>query len=587
MGKVRRVIFRLLKRRIWLLAGVVLTMLAATGFSLLTPWPFKLLIDNVLGGELIDTSTWIGKILAVFTTRESLGVFVVFLYLSSNVFANLFVYAKSIVSSLVINKLEYEFSEQAFNNLEAFDYGFFRNRDIGDYIYRLSYDVSALYDLLDGGIFPITTSLLFLSIATVVLYSIDVRLTLLSLTVIPLLAISLVILNNLTTRASKRSETSNSILYSYVQQTLSQLKIIQAYSREKTTLDLYNRKMASSLDYEFRLFRLNFILSMTTGIIIALTYSLIIGLGIRSIFTGQLTAGLLLVFLYYLDNLTSPIITIIYAVSSIKQSTVRIGRLGEFFNSRYHIHDTGMMNCISDTSIEYRHVSLDGDHGEKILSDISCGFPAGSFTAVVGVSGSGKTSMTGLLLRFIDKPDDGEILIGGENILEYKLTVLRQTLAYVPQEPILPDETIRHIIAFGKESVTEDEIRNAARLAGADEFIERHPGGYDFKVGEQGNLLSGGQRQRLMLARAFVRNARILVLDEIFASVDPKTRKYMLDNLRKYAIGKTVILVTNQLDILEDSDRVIIMRKGKITHTGVFGELKIQNFMHTLMNSHQ
>ena len=203
-----------------------------------------------------------------------------------------------------------------------------------------------------------------------------------------------------------------------------------------------------------------------------------------------------------------------------------------------------------------------------MVENLSFEIPAGKKSVVVGVNGSGKTTVTNLILKFLS-PTSGKILIDGQDLKHYDLVQLRESIAFVPQEIILFDEKIRDNIAFGKSLTNLKEIKRAAELAGADDFISRLPGTYNFEVGEEGLNLSGGQRQRIMLARAFLRErAKVLILDEPLSALDVKTRGIVMKNLNSFSEGKTTIFVSNVLEIISQADYVVVLNQGKVIHSG-------------------
>lgn len=553
---------------------IIFLLLLGIGFQILSPWPFQLLIDHVLGDVPIQSDHYFFWIVNLFHSKQTLGLFVVFLFFASNTLGSLVDYFRSVQTSKMIKQIVYSFSRRAFQNIELFDIGYYRRRNVGSYIYKLSYDVSALGEFIEFGLIPMASSIVYFFATLVILFTIDSTLTLYSLAILPALAIGLNEINKRITSAGKKSERRYSTLFTYVDQTLSQLKIIQAYKQEKIQSQEYGTKINRSLSSDFTVTHLNLLLNLVMGLLIAVSYSLIISTGITAVFTNQLSAGLLIVFMFYLDNLTSPILIIIESLTDMHQAYIKISHMNEIFNEKNHIKDTGTIQEIPDTTIRFRNVSLLGEKNFKILKNITCEIPKDTITALIGVSGSGKSSMTSLLVRLINEPTSGSIMIGDHEIREYSLSSLRNAIGIVPQETVLLDTSIRDIIAFGKPNATQHEISEAAKLAIADEFISHCPGGYSYTVGEQGNLLSGGQRQRLLLARAYVKNPKIMILDEIFASQDPETKQKMMHNLRNFAQGKTVLLVTNIFDILEPQDHVILMKKGNIIKTGLYRYIK-------------
>lgn len=583
MKSLQKIIFQEIRPYISSLVLVLILMMVGVGLEAFAPWPFKFLIDNVLGDEVINKKTLIGSLMARIPNQELLGYAVVFLFFLVSIATNVTEFFQNDFLRKVIRGIIFNFSKTAFAHMEGFDMGFFRNQDVGDYIYRLSYDVSALGQLIEEGILPIISSVLYLVFTTVIMFTISVKLTLISLLALPFLATGLYLFNKRIVRVTRRSEFSNSTVFTFVQQALSQLKIVQAFSQEKKESGGFNDRLKKSLTNELWLYHLNFLLSLLVGAIIAISYSLIIGLGIHYFFLGELSTGLLIVFIFYLDNLTQPLLSIIYASSAFKESYVRIERMSDFFSNRHQLHNTGSVNELFDTAIEFSHVTVDSSQGNHILHDISFTIPHASMTVLVGVSGSGKTSIISLIPRLLSEPNKGKIFIGKKNINDYDIKMLRNRITYVPQENALFNQSIFDIIAFGLPNATLQEVKHAAKLAFADEFIMDHPQGYNFRVGDGGNYLSGGQRQRLMIARAFMRrDAKILIFDEPLSSLDIQTRKKVWENIRNFSKGKTTVIVSNVLDVITGADQVLFINKGKLAEKGDHKMLLEKSNLYTL-----
>lgn len=558
---------------------VLTLMVLGIGFEAFAPWSFKFLIDNVLENEPIFSGSFVGLLFSIFSTKASLGFFLVFIFFLSKLFFQITNYFRSLLEKRVVHDIMASFSKKSFENLEMLSMGFYRNKAVGDYIYRLSYDVSALGELIEEGILPFVTSLLYVLIITIVLFLINAQLAVLSLIALPFLAGGLYILNRRVVVASRKSEYWNSAIFSFMQQAIMQLKVIQAYGQEQSELKQFNQKMQTSLQSSYSVHRYNVFLSLLIGMIIAVSYSLIIGVGITLVFDGVLSAGLLVVYIFYLDNLTMPLLSIIYSSSVIRESHVKLERVDEYFDEKNKIKDVGKIEAIKDAKITFKAVTVAGPEGKKILSDVSFVAPSGKITALVGMSGSGKTTIVSLIPRLIAEPTKGKIAIGEHDIDEYKLKALRDAIAFVPQEILLFNRSIKDIISYGRKDATQADIWEAAKLAAADEFIKKLPGGYDFMVGQDGNYLSVGQRQRLMLARSFIKESPILILDEVFSSQDTTTRFLMLENLRKVIRGKTVILVSNELEIISEADYIVVVHNGKIAKTLTHGELLQKQYL--------
>lgn len=568
-----KIISKILKQELRASSGsllvVILLMLVIVGLEAIAPWPFKILLDNVLAPTPIGSDLGIGTLGYIFQSRDLLGFFAILVYFLSTFSLTVVEYVRGIVGKKVVKNLTSGFSKNAFKNLQSLAIGFYNKQQIGDYIYRLSYDVSALGELVEDGLLPLVTSGLYLLVTATIMFLISFKLTLLALAALPFLAIGLYSFNTYIAPATKRSEFLNSAAFSFIEEALTHLKIIQAFSRERKESKAFNEKIESSLRSDVTLYRLDFLLTLLVGIIIAVSYSIIILYGIRSVFSGTLTTGLLIVFIFYLDNLTNPILSIIDAAAITKQSYLKIVRMEDFFSPRTHLKNRGEVTTIDDMRIRFDHVTLRIGRGKKILNNVSFEIEPRKRTVVFGVNGSGKTSIVNLLMRFVDKPTSGKIFLGGIPLNNYDLKSLRASVAFVPQEITLFNDTIKNNIAFGSEHATLRDVERAAHLAAADGFINNLPGKYSFNVGEGGNYLSGGQRQRLMLARALMKkDAKILLFDETLSALDVKTRKEVIDNIYFFSRGKTTIVVSNIFAVVKAADNVIVLDKGRVLYSG-------------------
>jgi len=473
-----KVVNRILKKEIGAvvpqLVLILFLMLALVGLDVIAPWPFKILIDNVLSENPIATTSGIPMLDIIFHSRSLLGFFAVLIYFLSTFLLAVVEYFRSESTKKVIKRLTANFSKSAFKSLQSLAIGFYNKQKVGDYIYRLSYDVSALGEFLEDGLLPLITSSLYLLLTVGIMLSIDTTLTLFALVALPFLVIGLYSFNTAIGKATKRSEFFNSAAFSFIEEALSHLKIVQAFSQERRQAHQFGEKIDTSLVNDTSLYTLDFLLSLLVGIIISISYSIIILYGIKSVFAGTLTTGLLIVFIFYLDNLTNPVLNLIYASTAARQAYIKIRRMEEFFTVKsqlnYHV---GGLEAVDDTAIRFENVTVRGDKGVKILEHVSFTVESGKRTVIFGVNGSGKTSVVNLILRFIDKPTSGTVYLGGHDIQTYDLKKLREIISYVPQEITLFNESIRQNIAFGNPRAKLEEVRAAAVVAAADEFIQK------------------------------------------------------------------------------------------------------------------
>lgn len=566
-------VFSILKKELrpylWAMGGVVVLIVCSVAFEAFAPWPFKILIDNVLGDTPLDPNSPIENALTFFSSREALGFFTVILFCLASLFSSLFDYLVDISTKKLIKNIIQGFAEKTFRNLEQFAIGFFRKQQIGDYIYRLSYDTSALGDFLELGLFPLIVNFFYLTITLVILFAISPHLTFLALSMVPPLILILAVFNKRIGKASKHSEEKNSSLFSFIEETLLQLKIIQAFNRQKYKFQEFREHESSALKGELNLFGLGYVQNLAIGIVVAIGYSLVIAFGIRSVFLQEISTGLLVVFLFYLDNLTNPLMSLMSAASELRENYVKVSRVREFYNPKLHVRDNGTVTeTITNPSISFSRVTLKGDGGSTLLHNATCTIPQKKITVIVGVSGSGKSTLISLLMRFCE-PTSGTIKIGKRDISSYSMEYLREQIAYVPQEIVLFNDTIKNNITFKNPSYELSHIKKAATRAVANHFIERLPNTYDFMVGEEGLNLSGGQRQRLMLARAFLKEqAQFLIMDEPLSSLDVKTSGALMNTIMEFSKNKTTIIISNVLNIISCADHVIVLNEGNIIHQG-------------------
>jgi ATP-binding cassette subfamily B multidrug efflux pump len=562
---------------------ILLLIFFGVALESVAPWSFKLLIDNVLNGEELNPSGWFGKIFSYFSSKEALGFFAIALYFSSSFLSNLFEYFVGLTTKKLNRAVIANFSQKAFDNLEQLSVGYFKKQQIGDYIYRLSYDVSALGQLLEEGILPLVNNFLFLTVTIVILFAISYQLATLAIAMLPLLALTLWVFNRSIQETSVASEKSNSALFAFIEETLSQLKIVQAFNKQNRGSGLFQQKQQSSLTQELDMHGFGFLMNLLLGLVIAISYSAILLYGVKLVFSGAITAGLLIAFILYLDNLSQPLLTFISSITTIKENYIKISRMSDFFSNHSKESSSGKLVLSKNPDIEFKDVTVKTTGTHFMIKKISFKIPAGKKTVVVGVNGSGKTTITNLILKFL-RPTSGEILLNKSPLEDYDLTLLREDIAFVPQEIVLFDDSIRNNIAFGKALTDLKEIKISAELAGATDFIGHLPDTYDFQVGENGLNLSGGQRQRIMLARAFLKtSSKILILDEPLSALDIKTRKLVMHNLNNFSKGKTVIFISNVLEIVNQADHVIVLNQGNVMHSGTVKSLLSKKTLTELM----
>ncbi len=568
MKLVNRIIYQELKPYYgWFILTIGLIFLTV-GFEALNPWPFKALIDNVLGNEVVNNATLSGKIISLFSSRESLGYFVALVYFLTILLGSLAEYFRAVSAKKLSNAVVKSFSQKVFSNLEYFTLANYQKKKIGDYIYHLSYDVPALGSFIEAGLLPFITNVLYLIMTSIILVVISPRLFYIVLPMIPIIAIGVLLFNKKIDRATNKAERSNSMLIAFIEEALNQLKNIHAFNREDSTSETFTENETNAINDSLNTHGWTTLLDALVGVVIAIGYGTIVVYGIRAVFSGQLTIGLLVIFFFYLDNITNPLTSLMTSVGVLRENYVKVAEVAELLNPDYLILDTGQLTELKVEDIHFKNVSTHDEGNNPILDQATFTIPAGKRTVILGASGSGKTTIASLIMRFIE-PSDGTVSIGENNLGDYSMKSLRNAIAYVPQELSLFNDSIKNNILFGNPDATLPELTEATELATADDFIMKVPNNYEFRVGTEGINLSGGQRQRILLARAFLKTqAKIMIFDEPLSALDIKNRATLLKKLEPVIKGKTTIIISNILEVADWADYIVMINHGKVVHTG-------------------
>ncbi|MGH9538142.1 MAG: ABC transporter ATP-binding protein, partial [Terriglobales bacterium] len=321
----------------------------------------------------------------------------------------------------------------------------------------------------------------------------------------------------------------------------------------------------------------------TLETMLGLAIVLVLWLGGREVLSGRITPGGFVAFNTYMVQLTWPVIALGWVINIFQRGTASMGRINEILVEKPEIEDSAELKATSEQArsiqlvgeIEFRGLNFDYD-GAPVLHDINLRIPAGSSLAIVGPTGSGKTTLVSLIPRIYDAAP-GTVWIDGKPVREYPLAALRQQIGFVPQETFLFSETVRENIAFGVEHATDEEVRAAAEAANIATDIEEFPERYQTMVGERGITLSGGQKQRTAIARAIIRNPRILILDDALSSVDTHTEDKILNHLREIMRDRTTIFISHRVSTVRNADRIAVLHAGRVVELGTHDELLARN----------
>jgi len=468
---------------------------------------------------------------------------------------------------------------RVFAHLHTLSVSFFDRRRLGDILSRLTGDVAAIEAVVLSGVIGLISNVLKIFVFAGVLFYLDWRLALASLIAVPvfwLAARTFARRIKIASREVRRRAGSISVV---AEESLGNATLIQAYGREGVEVDRFAAQSMGSVNAELAATRLGAMFSPLVDLVQVLGILTILGVGIWELTAGRITLGGLLAFLVFLSQLYGPVQGLGSLSTSLFAATAAAERIIELLDEQPTV-----------TTPVYP-VPLNRARGQLQLDQVSFAYPdtetevlrnvgftaqPGQTTAIVGASGAGKTTLLKLLLRFYD-PTSGRIALDGHDLRELDPNALRANIAIVLQETLLLDGSIAENILAGRPEATEDQLITAAKAADAHEFIMALPEGYDTRVGQRGRLLSGGQRQRIAIARAMIRDAPILLLDEPTTSLDADAAQRILTPLRRLITGRTTIIISHNLLTVTDADQIIYIEHGRITETGTHDELLTNN----------
>jgi ATP-binding cassette subfamily B multidrug efflux pump len=514
----------------------------------------------------------------------------------------------------ISREIEFDLRNDLFRHLELLSHSWYQRTRTGDVMARATNDLNAVRMLLGPAIMYTANTIVFTAGALVFMFSLSPKLTLYAFAPLPLASIIVQYFGRRIHERFERIQEMFSDISARVQENLSGARIIRAFAQERFEVERFEGANREYISRSLRLVRLMGMLWPTLELMLGMAIVLVLWLGGREVLLGRMSVGDFVAFNTYMVQLTWPVIALGWVINIFQRGSASMGRINQIFQEKPAIVDESLEHApqagtgngdgpgpapwVLRGEVEFRNLTfryenaLAGNGASRetaaveVLHGINLRIPAGSSLAIVGPTGSGKTTLVSLIPRIYDT-DPGMVLIDGRPIREIPLAELRRNIGFVPQETFLFSQTIRENIAFGASEASDEQVRRAAEGASIAGDIEGFPEKYNTMVGERGITLSGGQKQRTAIARALIRNPRILILDDALSSVDTYTEERILNHLREVMQGRTTIFISHRVSTVRNADRIAVLHGGRIVEYGTHDALLARNGYYTELYNKQ
>lgn len=550
-------------------AGFCTVMTAAA--NLYVPWIVRDVIDKVFQNKDSDLLNLI-----------SLGIVVIF-------FARgIFYYGQSYLMNYVGESIVIDVRGIVYRKLMTLSTHFFDTNKLGTIMSYVTNDVAALQGAMVANSIEIITETSVLIGSVGAMVYLDWKLTLFTFCTFPVVLFFVDFFGKKIRKSGHRIQQATADITSILQETLAATRVVKSFVREPYEIARFDQQNKANFYANMKSAKLMGTLSPVIEFIAALGVTAIIWFGGRSVIGGDITAGSLVAFLVYAINISNPIKRIARVLGSIQKALAaaeRVFYIMDLTDTIPQKPDAITLPSV-EGNVEFRHVSFAYNKGETILHDVSFSAKPGQAIALVGPSGAGKSTVASLLPRFYDVTE-GAIFVDGHDVRDVTLASLREQVGIVPQETNLFNDTVYNNILYGRLDATRDEVIAAAKAANADEFIQQLPKGYDTQLGDRGVNISGGQRQRISIARAILKNPRILILDEATSALDTESERIVQEALDRLMVGRTSFVIAHRLSTIQNAAKIIVLDKGSIVEEGTHQQLMAKHGLYAHLHDIQ
>ena len=550
----------------------IVLVFVTTGLGMVPPYMTRLLVDSQLSNYHTLTAA------EQLTVRDELWGLVLAVcagLLGVRVSLAIIGYVRSMIMVVIGNRVVFDIRQQLYRHLQRLSMRYFETRSTGRIMTRILYDVQAVQQTLTGNLVDIVTNATTILFVFVLVFTINWRLGLLAITVLPLYVLNFLMWQPIIRHASREAREQFSAVSGQLNDAISGIRVIKAFTRERSESRRFVHEIREIIEFNVQAGRARTWLGVISTFLTGVASILVIYVGGREIlYANRMSYGELIQFNAYLTMLYQPIIALVTINEQIQVAMTAIERIFELFDTSPEIQERRnaiiLRRC--EGRVEFDHVGFSYDPSEDVLEDVTFTSEPGTVTALVGRSGSGKSTLVNLIPRFYD-PTRGRLLLDGTDLRDIQLTSLRKQIGMVMQESFLFAGTLRDNIKYGRPNAADAEVVQAAIAANAHDFITEFPDGYETRVGERGTRLSGGQRQRISIARAILRNPRILILDEATSALDSESEAAIQEALEYLMQGRTTFTIAHRLSTVMNADEIIVLDYGRVVERGTHAEL--------------
>lgn len=539
-----------------LLFAMVCTIMAAAG-NLYIPWIIKDMIDEVLADKNGTMLNWIAaSIIAIFIVR------------------GLFWYGQNYLMSYVGQSVIIDIRAAVFKKLQRLSLSFYDKNKTGTIMSYVTNDVNALQSaMVENTIEMITEGFILIGSVVAMIY-LDWRLTLFTVCTFPVVLWFMEFFGKKIRKTGGRIQECTADITSVLQESVASARVIKSFVREDYEVDRFDVENKANFRANMKNAQLMATLTPVVELVAAIGVTMIIWYGGNNVINGTITAGSLVAFLTYAVNISNPIKRLTRVIGNIQKALAAAQRVFMIIDMPEEIAESRDAKQLPEVSgkVEFQNVSFAYNDKGNVITDLSFSVKPGEVIAIVGPSGAGKSTIANLLPRFYDV-NKGDIKIDGHSVREFTLDSLREQVGIVPQETMLFNGSVYNNILYGRLDATKEEIEAAAKAANAHDFIMQLTDGYETKLGDRGVNLSGGQRQRIAIARAILKNPRILILDEATSALDTESERVVQEALDRLMVGRTSFVIAHRLSTVKNADKILVLEKGNLVESGTHDEL--------------